>query len=444
MLHPSSTRRPHGLESIDVKSRAIARRTFLSVPLLVIAQPKPSFEAGAGQRTITPDPLLPITGGMGTPVQATSKQGDLSVRALALRAGGETVAIVSIDLLGFPSVLGNRARALVTRLAPERIVIGATHTHSAPDTYAFPDGKGGHTGSLDYMDHVVRQTGAAINEALDRLEPAELRVASGEVQGQIAYNYYAPDLYDRRAGVLQVRAAGGKTIATLVNYAIHPEVLGSRRGILSPDLIGPLYAQIEGVAGGMALFLNGAQGGMITADNRDLSQPPRDALRAYWNDRNSWSECERIGGLLAAESLRLIEPASWQTAPVVRNQYTDVRFPVDSKDMWQVISLSPLKYPYRAEDRTIETRVNLIRLGSASILTIPGEALPNIGFYLKRKMRGEHRFLFGLANDAFGYILTAVDFDSFPTYRYISRVSLGERTGEIYIRHALDLIERAQ
>jgi hypothetical protein len=52
----------------------------------------------------------------------------------------------------------------------------------------------------------------------------------------------------------------------------------------------------------------------------------------------------------------------------------------------------------------------------AQILTIPGEAMPNIGFYLKRKMRGTHNLLFGLTNDAFGYILTKVDFQSFPRY----------------------------
>ncbi len=87
------------------------------------------------------------------------------------------------------------------------------------------------------------------------------------------------------------------------------------------------------------------------------------------------------------------------------------------------------------------TRINLVNLGSAQMLTIPGEALPNIGFYLKRKMKGAHNFLFGLTNDAFGYILTKVDFNSFPRYEYVSRVSLGEMTGEIYIRYALDLID---
>ena len=78
-----------------------------------------------------------------------------------------------------------------------------------------------------------------------------------------------------------------------------------------------------------------------------------------------------------------------------------------------------------------------MNLGDAQILTIPGEALPNIGFYLKRKMHGKHNLLFGLTNDAFGYILTKVDFQSFPRYDYVSRTSLGEMTGEILIEKAL-------
>jgi hypothetical protein len=402
-----------------------------------------SFEAGAAKRSITPDPLLPISGGMGPPTPAQSRQGELTVRALALRVGGEMVAIASVDLLGFPSVLGDRARALVPRLPPDRILIGATHTHSAPDCYAFPDGRGGHTGSLEYMKFVTEQAAAAINEAIDRLKPAEIRIATGEAKGKIAYNYYAPDLYDRRAGVLQVRGLDGRPVATLLNYAIHPEVLGSKQGILSPDLAGPLYERVEQGAGGIALFMNGAQGGMVTADNRNLDQPPREALRAYWDDRRTWAECERIGGLLAEEALRIIDAAAWQRSPRLRNQSIEVRFPVESDEMWQVVTLSPLKYPHR-DDRTVAVRINLVTLGTAQMLTIPGEALPNIGFYLKRQMRAEHPFLFGLTNDAFGYILTKVDFNSFPAYRYISRVSLGEMTGEIYIRHALELMQRVK
>ena len=45
--------------------------------------------------------------------------------------------------------------------------------------------------------------------------------------------------------VIQAKSSEGKTIATLVNYAIHPEVLGNDIGICSPDLVGPLYEQLE-------------------------------------------------------------------------------------------------------------------------------------------------------------------------------------------------------
>jgi hypothetical protein len=61
-------------------------------------------------------------------------------------------------------------------------------------------------------------------------------------------------------------------------------------------------------------------------------------------------------------------------------------------------------------------------------------------FHVKRKMRGANNRLFGLTNDAFGYILTKVDFHSFPRYDYVSRTSLGEMTGEILIEKWLELV----
>ena len=86
------------------------------------------------------------------------------------------------------------------------------------------------------------------------------------------------------------------------------------------------------------------------------------------------------------------------------------------------------------------TQLNVVNVGNAQILTIPGEALPNIGYYLKRKMRGEKNLLFGLTNDAFGYILTKEDWGSFKRYEYVTRTCLGEMTGEHYIDEALKFV----
>lgn len=399
------------------------------------------FRAGAAVRVITPDPLLPVSGGMGPAQPVTEQRGEITSRVLVVADGDTTVALVAVDVLGFPAVLGDRVRALVPRLPPEAVVIGATHTHSAPDCYAFPDGKGGHTGDLAWMDEVVRRTAAAINEALDGLRPATLRVATAEARGRIAFNYYAPDLYDRRMGVIQAVGADGRPIATLVNYAIHPEVLGNKRGILSPDCIGPLCARIEELGGGVAVFVNGAQGGMVTADNRDL-ESPTDPVRGYWKDVGTWEECERIGHTMADEALRIVAGAEDDASPAVAMRSREVRFPVESDDLWGVVTMSPLGYAHDAATRTITSRLAVIDVGQARILTIPGEALPNIGAYLKRKT-GDDTFLFGLTNDAFGYILTEVDFLAFPRYQYVSRVSLGERTGTILVDNLLGMVRES-
>lgn len=416
---------------------------LLAVIGVACAQMQPAFEAGAAKRNITPATLLPLSGGMGPASPARSRKGELTARAMVFRTGNETLAVVGLDLLGFPGVLGDRVRALVPRIPADHILIGSTHTHSAPDAYAFPDPKGGHSGSLEYMDFVVRQAAAAINDALDQMQPAELRVATGIAQGRIAYNYYAPDLYDRRVSVLQVRSlADGKTIGALVNYAIHPEVLGPEPGIMSPDLVGPLYEFLEKQAGGLAVFMNSAQGGMVTADNRILDQLS-DPVRGYWKDQRAWSECERIGNLLASEALRIVDGGTWQSHPALVVHARKVKFQVDSPEMWQVVEYSPLHYPH-GPDHTVTVQVNLVKLGNAEILTIPGEALPNIGYYLKRKMKGENNLLFGLTNDAFGYILTKVDFMSFPRYEYVSRTSLGELTAEVFIQNALEMVEEME
>jgi hypothetical protein len=446
------------------------------------------FRVGAAKRVITPDPLLPVSGGLGPPAPVKEKRGDLAARAVVFQNGDTLVGVVSLDLLGFPSVLCERVRAKVPRVPGKNILIGSTHGHSSPDCYAFPDGRGGHTGDLAYMDFVCTKAAEALNEAVDKLRPARLKVATGEAQGKIAYNYYAPDLYDRRMSVIQAiavprnadnqgakasanrplpvadaasigstantiasgagaagelptlsaAATGGETIVTLVNYAVHPEVLGPGVGILSPDLCGPLCDKIESQAGGMALFMNSAQGGMITADNRDLDRP-KDPLRAYWHDDRTWDECLRIGHTMADEALRIVGGAPVQETPTLFCGAVDVTFPVESDILWAVVVGSPLKYPHNG-NRTITTRINVVNLGNAQILTIPGEAMPNIGFYLKRKMRGEHNLLFGLTNDAFGYILTRVDFNSFPRYQYVSRTSLGEMTGEILIERSLEFV----
>ena len=188
--------------------------------------------------------------------------------------------------------------------------------------------------------------------------------------------------------------------------------------------------------------MNGAQGGMVTADNRNLDQPEGPATRLLERrpvlgrmpaDRPADGRRGDCASSRTPRSRRTRRCSATRSACASRS----------SRSRCGPSSIgSPLKYPHN-DDQSINARINLVNLGDAQILTIPGEALPNIGFYLKRKMRGKHNLLFGLTNDAFGYILTKVDFQSFPRYDYVSRTSLGEMTGEILIEKSLEFVNKS-
>jgi len=409
-------------------------KAFVSIILLHLLLSGPAwgaFRAAIAVRDVTPEKLLPVSGGMGPSEPVTKKIGKLTVRALVLDNDGTRIAICSTDFLGFPSVLGNKVRNQVKGIPPENILIGATHNHSGPDCYGFPDTSGKTACDVEYLNGVCIKLADAINEAVSKLQGAKVKLATGQARGKIAYNYYAEKLYDPRCDVIQFLNAESKPIATFVNYACHPEIIGPDQKIMSPDFVGPLYDRIEERKAGTGIFMNGAQGGMVTADCRGPAG----------KDVQTWEECIRIGNLLADEALRIVADAPAIENPAMFCANTTIEFPIQNEAMRAVVRMSPLGF--RMDERgVVATQVNVINLADAQMLTIPGEALPNIGYYLKRKMHGEHNMLLGLTNDAFGYILTKVDWNSFERYSYITRTSLGEMTGEILMEKALAFVDK--
>jgi hypothetical protein len=231
--------------------------------------------------------------------------------------------------------------------------------------------------------------------------------------------------------VIQLLDAAGEPISTLVNFAIHPEVLSTKSQILSPDLCGPFYERIASNGGGTAIFMNSAQGAMVTADNR---------IGEGREERYSWEECVRIGNLLADEALRIIADAPMQQDPELYCAATRITFPIES-GIIDLVKGSPVMADMLEPGDKVSCQFNVLNLGNAQIITIPGEALPNIGSYFKRKMHGEHNLVFGLTNDAFGYILVKEDYFAFDVYNYVSRTSLGENTGGILVEEGMKFIE---
>ncbi|MGB2864771.1 MAG: hypothetical protein WBC05_15700, partial [Sedimentisphaerales bacterium] len=85
------------------------------------------FRAAIAVCNVTPDPLLPVSGGAGPSRAASKKFGELTVRALVFENDGTRVAICSTDFLGFPGVLCSKVRRQVPGINPKNILIAATH-----------------------------------------------------------------------------------------------------------------------------------------------------------------------------------------------------------------------------------------------------------------------------------------------------------------------------
>ena len=113
-------------------------------------------------------------------------------------------------------------------------------------------------------------------------------------------------------------------------------------------------------------------------DNRTKRALSLDLRRPEGREGRSWEECVRIGELLADETLRIVQGAAEQTEPKLFCAARSVTFPVDSPLMRELVKVLP---GAEGVDGKLVTQMNLLNLGDAQILSIPGEALPNIGYY---------------------------------------------------------------
>jgi neutral ceramidase len=270
------------------------------------------LQAGAARVVITPPVGVPLAGyfaAEGRRETAQEIHDDLYARALVLDDGHERVALVTVDLIGLGSDVLAEVRALVAReagIAPDRLMLACTHTHSGPVPHAFPpsDLLPGQPDAA-YLQLLPRLIASAVLLAARRRRAARLGAGRGRCAININRREFLPDgtlrglpflgknpqgVTDREVAVLRVdEAESGRPLALLVNYACHPVVLGPNLAI-SADFPGYTLSFLEGAFGGgtVALFANGAQG-----DQNPLIHPGSDA------------DAQRLGTILGAEALRV-------------------------------------------------------------------------------------------------------------------------------------------
>ncbi len=403
-----------------------------------------SLRAGAAKVEITPDLSRFKTlylAGFGWGRKATGVSDPLFARALVLDDGNVRIGLVSCDLIGLlyePDVLS--IRRMAKDLGLNYLLIACTHTHQSPDTIGLWGKSPFHRGVNEgYVRWLRKRIVEAVREAARRLEPARafyarfdhpyLRLAIADTR--------PPLVYDHRLYVLKFARLDGSPLATIVNWANHPEAMGSKNTLISADYPAALYEQLDRKEG-VTLFFVGAIGGLMTPLGEikveGAKPPPEGAERA-----------RAIGEMLVRMVRKALAKATQIVNPFLRYFYRQLFVPVQNERFLSALRAGVLRRPvYLHGGRLlrlpphgsveVRTEVAALSIGEVIIACIPGEIYPELVYggierlkgadfpdapfepLIMERARRRPLVVIGLANDELGYIIPKAEWDAVPPW----------------------------
>jgi hypothetical protein len=405
------------------------------------AEPGKVFRAGAFAVDITPTnfPVL-VNGGF---FAATASQANdrLHARCLVLDDGETRVGLCVVDTCLIPRDLADRAKALVQQtvgLAPERILISATHTHSAPSLMA------AHGADADphYPAMLVPRIVEGIRRAVGNLAPAQVGWAVapapehthcrvwirrpdkieldpfGEhtVRANMHPGHRNPDAIapsgpaDPDLTLLAVRTSEGRPIALLANYAMHyygaTPVSADYFGRFA-EKIGPLLGATNGEPPFVGIMSQGFSGDLHWMDYGAAAGGP--GLDGY---------AEALAQIACA-ACQKIEYRDW--APLAMRDLDlplSVRLPDEKRLAWarQLVAEMQGRAPktlaeiYAREQLWLmdhpvrQVKLQALRVGDLGLAAVSAEVFSLSSLKLKAQTPLAATMNLGLANGEDGYI----------------------------------------
>jgi neutral ceramidase len=249
-----------------------------------------SLSVGAATADITPAVGCPMGGYGARTGRSQGVAAPLRCRAFVFDDGVGAAALATCDLLYVTYDIASLVKAQLTRelgIAPERVMVTGTHTHSGPS---------GLTIALDdvYTRSVSQKIAGAVAMAYARRQRACLAYAETNV-ASISQNRRRPEGAVESTARLLIALAEGDApspLATIVNYACHATVLEHDNLELSPDFPGAVASSVEGNVGGVAAYLQGCAG----------------EINPVWA-RHDHAEARRVGSVLGLAAARAVNEA---------------------------------------------------------------------------------------------------------------------------------------
>lgn len=392
------------------------------------------FQAGVAEVDFTPAASLAMDGYLARDGPSVGAHDPLLGQVLVLSDGDKRAALVTLDVLavsaGFADDL-RRSLASLLKTSIHAVMICASHTHCGPSGLQTWFGA---SLSLDpYLTHMIgERVSEAAQTALNRLTPAQLVYATGDVEGIGGDRNHRERTVDSRVTALRFDQPNGTPIAVLFHYACHPTVLGAATRLYSADFPGAARNQIRSAyPEAVCLYLNGAAGNVSTRFLR------RD---------QSFEEAERLGRLLGHHVVALLERPTSTTADLAWD-YRNVALPFRT-----FLEATGRTLPLTGEERIDQTRdegaaierrlrqilagrtsqpatLYVLRIGLWKLVFVPGEPFSDLALSVQKVT--PFALVVGYANDYLGYFPTPTAIDD-QTYEALSSP---------YDAHAYHLIE---
>jgi len=375
----------------------------------------------------------------------------LWARAMVLESGDVSLALCVIDMIGFGNDEVIATRKLIQEKYPELdyVVISSTHVHSAPDLMGMWGPSEYVRGvNPDYMTAVQEGIAKAVGEAYTARKPAHFKFAQEpERLKALVGDTRPPFVSDAGLQLMQVLdAQSGTTLGTILNWGNHPESLWLENIQISSDFADPWRNFVEeGIpvtdtltepgVGGVAIFLNGAVGGLMT------TAPDLAVVDPYTGVSYQKQAPDKL--LAQGKALAKITLETLRDSNLVVHTSLDLGIRARSIDLQMDNSLFQLAAFVGIFDRgfvgwkKIRSEVSAWKLGPATFVHVPGELYPEILYggietpagadfnmkpvevpALKEKIPGQYVFFSGMSNDMIGYIVPKSQWDVNPPFTY--------------------------
>lgn len=404
------------------------------------AESKGGFLAGAAKVDVTPEQLPVRVNGGFLEKTGTRVVDRLNARAVVIGRGGTTIALCVVDTCMMPRELIDAAKARAaerTGIPVERMMVSATHTHSAPAAM----GCLGSRADARYAAFLEGKIVEAIGAAASRLQPARIGWGAVDaweltncrrwirrpdrmltdpfgvtsVRANMHPGYESPDVtgpagpIDPQLSLLSIQTRAGRPLAVFGNFSMH--YFGAAP--LSADHCGRFAEGLGREIGAgeddgfVGILSQGTSGDSHWMDYSKAASKPtleqyseallRRAGEAYRGIRH-----EEDGTLEMAESRlrlrrRVADADRLEWARGLAAQVGD-RPAASQKEVYALEQVLIAAEPER------ELKLQALRIGEAGITALPNEVYALTGLKLKAQSPLRATFNVELANGAEGYI----------------------------------------